>query len=603
MPVSDRHPAAIGGLLASWAAIFAALTIGGATSSTAGYEVSFYSAFPQHFWVLIAISLCGFVYLTSVYLRDAGDRLIGLSAASGLLIVTTALQALPYLRGYTYYGRGDEPTYAGTIQSILDTGFLMSSDFYPGARVLGVSLIEYAGLSPRGAEVVGDVSVTLLYAVGSVLLARAVIGSSKWDGLAISAALVPAAGVYAPSLTHPAAFAAALVPLAAAMTFPRAGRSGVIRLGRVLLVVAFPLIHPLASIVFLAVLTVHGSIGWLMGRRVHQTTKPVAGQADLRPLTVMLAVALVAWVSGFAIYGNQLRSIRDAVIAGIPASPFSTALSTAQRSNFDIATLVVSQLEANAGVIIAVLFGVTAVLIALTVHRRRWGTQLAGLLFILGVTAALGILFIGSVVAPLHLDLWRFVHFYTIVVPVLLVVAGAVFGRGRPVAGAGLVMLVGLVSIPFAHASPTILLPSEHVPRSEVAGVQWLLKHNEDDDRLFVSSIFPLYRVVDMTVGLEERHTRFELNAIPDPPDHFGYDDSDSLRLETRGRTHALMTVSHYERFMYGDLWASADRFRRSDFRRLERDRGLSRLYVTDTFAVYRVPGSPLAARHQTPGH
>jgi len=116
------------------------------TPYASGYEASIYAAYPDTFWVIYFLiylfSLSAVVY--SVFIK--GDKLIFYSSLFNLLVLTSIILLLPFLRGYITTGIGDVTNHLAYLKSISSTHYwggpeAMRNSPYPLPHILSVDMM------------------------------------------------------------------------------------------------------------------------------------------------------------------------------------------------------------------------------------------------------------------------------------------------------------------------------------------------------------------------------------------------------------------------------------------------------------------------------
>lgn len=571
-------------LASAWVALVGAFAISRTLPPPLPDENSVYAGLSLPVWLLLGGAFVGFG--SQALARPAKDpTLIRLSGFAGLVLISLTLQAIPHLRGYEFFGRGDSATHLGTLGSIISTGRLPPNDFYPAALLIASQLVVFAGIPIQLLDVAGRLLPQAVFTLGSIALARGILGSRKWDSMVAVASLLPLAGGYIPDFS-PAPFGTALAPLVIATFLPEIGSTVMGRRARTLILPTFAFIHPLGCLVLLGVAIVVQVVSRLVRNTAVQQS-PVTRQGYYSTGATLLAVSLAAWIAPSLLFRTQLIVIRDALLSGTSQSPGQFAMDLANRAHLDLFGFIAIPVAMNVGVVLAAMVGFFACAWALTVQRARWSGRRDRIAILIGIQLLLGLAFIATLISPTHLDVFRFLHFFMIIIPVLLGMVAAVLGLRRWALSGVLLIGIGLASIPFIYASPWIKQPAEFVPKAEVVGVQWLLAENEGPGALRVTTIQSLDRLVDLAIGPEARSQRPEFsNRIP-VPDHFGAQGGDTVHLGNPDPV--VLTVSVADIVDYTGIWSSADRFTPDDFVLLSRDGRISRVYSNNALDIYIV--------------
>ncbi len=514
-----------------------------------------------------------------------------------MFLLALTLHSLPHVRGYEFFGRGDQATYQGVLTSLIANGSLLPDNFYPAATLVAYQLVVFAGAPLAWVDVAGRILPMAAFLLGNIVLGRLVLGTRTWDSAIAVAALLPLAGAFAPDLS-PSGFGVALTPIVIASLLPEVGRTSLGRRARAVLLPTFAFVHPLGCLVLLGVVLVAMLVLRLANNSTAADDRDPA--QNLVTPAALLGVSFAAWITPTILFASQLTSFRDALLSGLQASPGAHALGLANQAGLDLLELVTLPILTNLGVVFASLLGTLAAVWAITVQRERWLGRRRRLALVLSVEGLLGFAFLASLIAPIHLDVFRFVHFFAIVAPCLLAITVAVLGRRRLALSAGVLVAVAVTSWPFLYASPWLRLPSDFVPREEIAGVLWLLEHNQGAQQIPVTYLQTLNRDVDLAVGYEVRRSRTELANPLRVPDHFGRSIDGAIHLGNDAPV--ILVITSADISTYTGVWSKADRFNAADFRSVEGDPGLSRLFVNDAVGVYLVPADhPTSSRDGAP--
>lgn len=139
-----------------------------------GYEVSIYRATPVAFWVgVLAAATIGVV--VALYAGRWG-RVTGIGLAG---FATMSFAALPFFRGYYYYGTGDALTHLGWAKEMLTPDFGFFSLIYPGGHSLALFLSQTMGVPVRWGMMYAMLTVSLVTLVFVPLAVWVVLPDSK----------------------------------------------------------------------------------------------------------------------------------------------------------------------------------------------------------------------------------------------------------------------------------------------------------------------------------------------------------------------------------------------------------------------------------------
>jgi hypothetical protein len=151
--------------------------------------------------------------------------------------------------------------------------------------------------------------------------------------------------------------------------------------------------------------------------------------------------------------------------------------------------------------------------------------------------------------------------------------------------GIVLVALTGLA----IYGSAASLAETDYNPQStqmDIDGSEWVL-NNHDEETPIDAQRMTLWRYENYHRGTLNTSVRKEGTS---PPDHFGYDGN-----ETAGQAYEedhYLIITKLGRLTYPKVYAGYQQYwsyRPADFRRLERDRTVSRVYDNGEFELYHI--------------
>lgn len=274
------------------------------------YEGSIYAAYPTWLWAVFLLGMAAAVLLVLRSAVDGGtDWRYGLAFVCSLYVL---FHLLPVFRGWAMYGRGsaDALTHVGVARTILETGSIPATDWYPVVHVL------IAGLGAFGVPMGSITSVmsaffTPLYIVSMFLLGRRLLGSRN-AGLAVLICSVPLVYAEFNHSLHPAIFSFLLLPLVLAV-FIGAYNSDrtlpyVVVLG--LFGLTLLLFHPVTTIYFVGML----GVSFVVRAGYSRFTDLDLRYSGEIALAAGLTLAWFAWFLQFA----QIQRFGRRVLSSLP---------------------------------------------------------------------------------------------------------------------------------------------------------------------------------------------------------------------------------------------------------------------------------------------
>jgi len=579
---------------------FLALALGVAAAyrtPATGYEFSIYAATPVEYWLGVGVATATglWVALTaSGRVRDGG-HVVG---AAALLSVV----ALPVLRGYHYYGRGDALTHLGWALEI-DAGTLSPlENLYPGIHLTASFLHELAGVDLPRALLVLPVVVFPLAFVAFTALCVAFVSRRPWAvtvGLFTALLFVPINQISVFTVAHPSSQSILFVPVVLYVLFrylqAPSGRSGVLSAGGLLFGVAalaLVLFHPQETMNFLALLAAIAVVQ--LGYRRYRDGHPIATHSTVYAHVVLLGLVFLGWTFRHERARDRVQFVAESLVAG-----GSTLEQTGGR---------VASLQALGGSVeevflklfgVAVVLGVVAAVVFLRTHlgdrdptsprRHALVTYLgAGLVPLVGAFALIFAAQQGD-------HFFRFLGFILVPITILGAVGitgGAEWVRGRGKAwhaAAALCVLFALLIPAQAavyHKSPYMYQENKQVTEATMAGHAAAFDYREDGIP-FSSLRGGPSRYVDAVYGRERAQNDLEFpgyrTGVPEAVFNqnlsTAYEDDRYLLLHEAQRQRELRLLDGL-------------RYSEAGFDRLETEPLISRVQTNGDVGLYRIDGT-----------
>jgi len=112
------------------------------------YEISIYDAYPWYFSLLLMISILfgQLLILTDIFYKSTNqNNRIWFFGIIAIILPIIILLFMPFIRGYTTYGNGDNLYHIGTIKGLMQTGRIGIDNFYPNMDILAIGLTQICG--------------------------------------------------------------------------------------------------------------------------------------------------------------------------------------------------------------------------------------------------------------------------------------------------------------------------------------------------------------------------------------------------------------------------------------------------------------------------
>ena len=550
----------------------------GETKGAEGYEISIYDALPPAFWYLLLSSLVLHIVVAARvcfgYDLAGIDQVAALLGIAGTAFVTLLVLLLPCLRGYPTIS-GDFATHISRSAEIASEWNIGSDVFYPFTYALVQVISVLTGVDVRDIWFCGAAGLHALYILLCVLTANKLSKDARPIVCAGLAAAIPVAGAYLRTMS-PASISVRLLPLLVYLYLnSRNKKSWGFSSLLVVLLILLPLIHPLTALMGILWLTLLEFVIWILNRG-HTGRSSLA----VTP-SVILAITWFMWFSSFALWNSSIRSVVS-WLRGEASTQLSQVSRLIGRSGMSPIESILLILKQENGIIIYVGLALPTLLVyyfhAYKNSHRRASTHYVQPIYVLLIVSLIAA--VAALVGPFGgLDIYRFSRFLvpwaTLIVTLIPVMGAPLPPRGRLLAD--LVVIFALViaalgGIWALHPSPYALQPNDQVTVQEMACMKWISQWGDERD---IKGIWSTARLAHVAIGYSASQSMSGLHHSL--PDHFGYDQVPYVATALRRPAYILVTEN--ARTSVLDLWATADRYVESDFRRLDIDPSIVLLY------------------------
>lgn len=609
------------GLAAGFLGLFVAVVAAHRSPATE-YELSIYGATPTIVWMGLGVAIA-----VGALLALVGPRRSRVHDGALVLVASGALAvfAMPILRGYEFYGRGDSLSHLGWALEMSNGTLDPSNLLYPGIHTLTVFIESVAGVQLPMANMYVVMLVFPLVFLLFVPLSVQLLGGGRRGiaiGLLAAALFIPVNNVSVHPAAHPASqgiffFAFVLYLLLVytihttsgtratdrrlAVTDGGRGTSwwsssggGITGVGTLLALtsIAVVLYHPQQA-VNVAVAFVAITVLQLFVRR-RNADHPIAAHQPLTAQTAVLVAAIAVWAPRF----ERVSGTFVALVGGILSDGATTGEVVAQRST-SLTTVGGSVPELFFKLFLpALVFSLLAGGLVVLAFRRFADDPDVNSLVVYVAAALVPLfgVFLLMVVARSGDQYFRYVGF--IMVPVTVLGAAALgrwfhgldSSRARTLGAVGLVVLFAVllpVGLLATHPSPHMYQPSSHVTESDFSGYESTFEHTENDVA-FTGVRGGPRRFVDAHYGTNRAITTLDFPGYRSPLDEETFAKANYSDAFDEPRYMAITEATHdREVNLYGGF-----RYADSSFDALESTPNVNRVRSSDGFDLYRIEGA-----------
>lgn len=567
-------------------------------SPSTGYEASIYQATPHLFWVFLLLALIGGISIVVHQVYTQGYQRHHLWMVGLLLIILSngLMLALPAIRGYALYGRGDPSSHLGWIQDIILTGHFDRDLFYPVLHTYTAAFSSISGIDPVWLHKYLPAYFGMLYIPFMYLFASSILSHK---GQLILATLAAATFQVPVAYFTPDNLSTLFLPLAL-FTLVRssigAKSKAQYSLLFVIMLLLFAPFHPVsAGVLLLITLTL-----WIP-RRLLAFRSHFTGESSFRfnsTVTILMFVWITTWISSFYIWGSTIRNIHRVITEGgtIYLEVLLGQIEYASRYGYSV---VEQFFKAYGGTLLYVLLA----LISLPVLRKKLANK-PGNMPLVSLYAPLGALAIAILLLyflRLGFGPGRLVKygvmlctpFVGFILYELLVKARQYLPKLCLIAVITIITLTSVFGGLYMYRSPYRLAPNDQTTYQRIEGTDWFLKHKDRDATTSGFGRFRPYRYAAFLLTPRERVERKDIPYWVEPPImpayHFGYDTHQTL-----GESYpedAYLAITQLDKAIYSEVYSkmASIRFEPQDFERLNYDHSLDKLYSNGEFEIWWV--------------
>jgi uncharacterized membrane protein YvlD (DUF360 family) len=562
------------------------------------YEWSIYAGLGPVFWIPFAVGL-GFVGAGIISaVRTEGRWRFGLAT---LVLLLGMLYALPVARGYYQYGSGrmDVLLHLGITVTLMETGTLVPSDWYPMLHVQ-FTAYRYVGLSRRLVLNVIGVSFNAILVAGAYLYTREKIGDGRPAAVVALAVSAPVYGVFNRSL-HPFMLSFMLLPL----TFYTIHQFKVSSDGYIWSAVSLVfltcvlLFHPFTAVYLAVWVGISLTLDAVCRRASRKGEKQgILSLLSDDPRTYLLSLLGVEFAAWYLLSFDRIVNPITTIIFGIVGNRKPTgagSFGAARNQALQGTDLVFQFVESYGPQVLFIGAGATISLYVLqrTLRGVDYGPerllrfrQELSLQVIAGGIIALGLVPTGLLLRPT-----RVIQYGLFACSLLIgtTVGGYVSAEEDDRTPRGLAILAVLcllVAVP--AGAMTVYAPNRHTTEEKAAGTEWVLQANHG--RQPTASIGENYKTVAFHEGFSDALSAGYSTFSAEYPHRLGREHT---RLGTIYRRQTFIVTKSRDRHIWNarhpSQWDRVKAYRSSDVDRLHTDPSAEKTFHSGGYAVWYV--------------
>jgi len=586
-----------------------------------GYEISIYAALSPFVWIFLIGSIaCGISIIVQQAFaqRSEGNNwwLVGLLI---VMLSDFIILSLPAIRGYFTYARTDLLIHIGYTYDIILTGHIQDYNIYPITHIL-ITEISYLANVPH--VIVLNYILAfffLLHILGIYILCKVVLYDYKKTILAVASSTVLFLS-YMNFQSLPTYLSAFIIPFVLYLYFRTLEKQTIgFTILLLLLILLYQFFHPLTSLILIVSFVimefskvVHKYIARDEGEAI---TPQTMGEISMN-IPLISFIIFIMWLSAhYVFWSENIREIfhwlsKEAATTIAVSSNMNLLF---EKLNLQIFKVIELSLKLLGDVLIYSIFSLIAVILivkGVLIHKKYKNL----FLFIL-TTLIIFIyfsLFIQMFVTILFGDYWRLIGIAMLLSPPLIGFAlYDLFIKKFPnkpknvTSYYGVIIVLCIILIPTVigvfntYPAPYTYQINRQVTNMEINGMKWYYeyknstiidKHIRMDWPFSVAllggshgrtDILPHYRG---TVDTKVERLSFPRGLVPN---HFNY-----LNYTAFGNSlteDAYMPISKYDKVFYTEMYPQLNAFTKTDFKKLNHDPTVSKLYTNSELEVYFV--------------
>ena len=570
-------------------------------SPAIGYELSIYTSTPFPVLWLLLLSLVGGIGIvihelfTKRY-EESRTYLVGFAV---ILLGVTAFLCLPFVRDYITSTRADQLGHLGFLEDISRTGHTGDNP-YPIAHTLLSQITSVTGLSVMQMVNLNTVLIFAIFILMTYLLATVVLPN---EGQRLLAALVAGGTMAGISRSYlvPNTWSILMLPLLFYCYFKHDRMPFKILL--VMLLLAYPFFHPLSSLMIIAALAVMELPKPIYKRLLRRLSMGVPSWIESRPIVwpILLESAVFApWVFTRDAFRSNVRGFLTQLAnfsGSKELSKTGESLGKADVHGLDILILMAKMYGELLIFVTVAIVGIVLLFRQLRAGNRDGGKYRLLLLGVLVLIACLvyAAFFVGIPGAKAIAADRILVYIEVACIPLVAFALWEIsrqtkFSRLFKAGIFGLVILALLLNLFGHYASPYRVRPNEQATHRDMAGMTWYL--DEKDPLVLAFHIqTPPERFSQGILGNEATDLRTDMPYSSQVETHFGYDNFTTIREQYSGDRY--VNINRYDRVVYQTVWQQSGRFVDADFKKLEQDPTVDRIYSNGEMDVLFVSQQP----------
>jgi len=570
------------------------------TPPASGYEISIYNAYSSFFWFLFILTIILGIGLTIYFV--ARSVCLWKYSLPVILLADTVVLFLPTIRNYAFCANGGSDIFAhlARSKSILNTGQILGSDYYPAMHILMTTVDQLSLLDPAILAAIISFVFFILYVLSLFTLGRAVFKDSKAAALlaTVGTPLLFSFGHYA---FYPFLFALFLFPLIFYLIRKIEGLENRGAYYTCFIILSFFIVfcHPMITLILLLILGIlygYSKIG-------SKSRLGFSSGFNILNMIAIVGITFAFWYINFKSITRMGESVISALLGINDSDTILTSnLDMINQSGASLFRVIEAFIKIYGPVaiyfVIALL--ITIYLIKTFIIKRKFSHEMSYVaLFLLSIA-------FGAALTLGYFVVFELIRAASFVIIMATIVCGIGLyilykNTGTPDRKNILTLItvvvlctVSIFSVFNVYHSPWTLSPGVHMTEMEKSGIDWFLTKNNELSAIFFNDdnlrTYPTYFQEVHEIPVQQ--LRVIKNGIPS---HFGYGQnmylSQSVNISANHNSYIVTgeKIRHNDLAYPAEMQSDRKHFSEEDFFRLNHDPTVNKLYVNHELEFWMV--------------
>jgi len=558
------------------------------------YEFSIYNGISTSTWFFLLFTLASnSVFLIYwAYIEKNYNKHVEVVSLLLIILIFSIIFLLPILKGYYFYGRGDEPTHIGKIKDLKTSGKIKENNIYPVIHILILTVSDIINMSlPNTARII-VLWFYYIYIIYIYILSFLIFKNIRVSIFVTFISVL--IGVNIELSAHK--LASLMIPLTLFIylkIIDTDNKNLNFKILMLIFSIFYPFFHPLLSLILIFALVLI-EIMRAYYETFHEETR-LNRHDILHELIykIRLKAPLISFIIFMEWMFNHLYFWKYNVINVIKWF-LGEAKGTIGRteevinifSEYKINFFEVA-IKMYIDIIICLLLSLISIMIIFKYENIKNNNLKK--IFVLAGWIIINFLFILISILPVKFGLNRPFLYAGLISPLYIGFLLLKLHKKTFTILLIILLILSINKILVIHPSPYIHVPNNQVTEMEINGMDWIFNNGNKNINVMSALEIP-YRFADLILGINGRIKRginSKYGTAVKMPDHFGYDKNETVGLLFNKNKY--LVIGNYDKIVYSKLYPDANKFNLSDFEKLETDRAVNSIYSNNEFNVYLI--------------